>query len=33
LDPIIYDLNNKYYKIGEQIGTGYQEGQVLLTKR
>lgn len=33
LDPIIYDLNNKYYKIGEQIGTGYQEGQVLLTNR
>lgn len=33
LDPIIYALDNKYYKIGESIGTGYQEGQVLLTKR
>ena len=33
LDPIIYALDNRYYKIGEQIGTGYQEGQVLLTKR
>lgn len=25
LDPIIYALDNKYYKIGEQIGIGYQE--------
>ena len=25
LDPIIYALDNKYYKIGEPIGQGYQE--------
>jgi flavin reductase (DIM6/NTAB) family NADH-FMN oxidoreductase RutF len=27
LDPIIYALDNRYYKIGEAIGTGYREGQ------
>ncbi|UCC18527.1 MAG: flavin reductase family protein [Promethearchaeota archaeon] len=27
LDPIIYALDNNYYKIGESIGTGYQESQ------
>ncbi len=27
LDPIIYALDNRYYKIGEAIGTGYQEGR------
>ena len=27
LYPIIYALDNHYYKIGEAIGTGYQEGQ------
>ena len=27
LDPIIYALDNRYYKIGEVIGTGYREGQ------
>jgi flavin reductase (DIM6/NTAB) family NADH-FMN oxidoreductase RutF len=27
LDPIIYALDNRYYRIGEAIGTGYQEGQ------
>lgn len=30
LDPIIYSLDNHYYRIGNQIGTGYAEGQVLL---
>ncbi len=25
LDPIIYSLDNRYYKIGEPIGVGYQE--------
>jgi flavin reductase (DIM6/NTAB) family NADH-FMN oxidoreductase RutF len=29
LDPIIYALDNKYYKIGNMIGTGYQEGRKL----
>ncbi len=29
LDPIIYALDNRYYKIGEIIGTGYQEGKKL----
>ena len=27
LDPIIYALDNRYYRIGEPIGVGYQEGQ------
>ncbi|MFX1417662.1 MAG: flavin reductase family protein [Promethearchaeota archaeon] len=27
LDPIIYALDNRYYKIGEIIGMGYQEGK------
>ena len=26
LDPIIYALDNQYYKIGKPIGVGYQEG-------
>lgn len=26
LDPIIYALDNRYYRIGSAIGTGYQEG-------
>lgn len=30
LDPIIYALDNRYYKIGEQIGTGYTEGRKFL---
>jgi flavin reductase (DIM6/NTAB) family NADH-FMN oxidoreductase RutF len=25
LDPILYALDNRYYRIGEAIGTGYQE--------
>jgi flavin reductase (DIM6/NTAB) family NADH-FMN oxidoreductase RutF len=29
LDPIIYALDNRYYRIGEPIGVGYQEGQRL----
>ena len=29
LDPIIYALDNRYYKIGEIIGTGYQESKKL----
>ena len=27
LDPLIYALDNNYYKIGEPIGTGYQESK------
>ena len=27
LDPIIYALDNQYYKIGEPIGVGYQEAK------
>lgn len=27
LAPIIYALDNRYYAIGPQIGTGYQEGK------
>jgi flavin reductase (DIM6/NTAB) family NADH-FMN oxidoreductase RutF len=27
LDPIIYALDNRYYKIGEPIGFGYNEGK------
>lgn len=27
LDPIIYALDNRYYRIGEQIGVGYREGK------
>jgi len=30
LDPIIYALDNRYYRVGEQIGTGYLEGRRLL---
>jgi len=26
LDPIIYALDNRYYRIGAAMGTGYQEG-------
>jgi len=26
LDPIIYALDNRYYRIGSAIGTGYHEG-------
>ena len=26
LDPIIYALDNRYYRIGEAIGTGCREG-------
>jgi flavin reductase (DIM6/NTAB) family NADH-FMN oxidoreductase RutF len=29
LDPIIYALDNRYYRIGEAIGFGYQEGRKL----
>ena len=32
LDPIIYALDNRYYKIGEIIGVGYQEGKNLKQK-
>ena len=28
LDPIIYALDNGYYRIGERMGTGYQEGTI-----
>lgn len=27
LNPLIYALDNKYYSIGKQIGTGYKEGK------
>lgn len=27
LDPIIYALDNRYYRIGDPIGVGYQEGR------
>jgi hypothetical protein len=27
LDPLIYSLDNKYYRIGEAIGEGYAEGR------
>jgi flavin reductase (DIM6/NTAB) family NADH-FMN oxidoreductase RutF len=27
LDPIIYALDNRYYRIGEPIGAGYREGK------
>jgi len=30
LDPILYALDNRYYKIGEPIGTGYQEARKLV---
>jgi flavin reductase (DIM6/NTAB) family NADH-FMN oxidoreductase RutF len=29
LDPILYALDNKYYRVGEVIGTGYQEAKKL----
>ncbi len=29
LDPLIYALDNRYYKIGNPIGTGYQEGKAI----
>lgn len=29
LDPILYALDNRYYRVGGQIGTGYAEGQIL----
>ncbi|MFC2079053.1 flavin reductase family protein [Candidatus Bipolaricaulota bacterium] len=31
LDPIIYALDNRYYRIGPPIGIGYQEGNCLRT--
>jgi flavin reductase (DIM6/NTAB) family NADH-FMN oxidoreductase RutF len=30
LDPIIYALDNRYYRIGDAIGVGYREGRKLL---
>jgi flavin reductase (DIM6/NTAB) family NADH-FMN oxidoreductase RutF len=29
LDPILYALDNRYYRVGPPIGTGYQEGDKL----
>lgn len=29
LDPVIYALDNRYYKIGEQVGIGYSESKKL----
>jgi flavin reductase (DIM6/NTAB) family NADH-FMN oxidoreductase RutF len=31
LDPIIYALDNRYYRIGEPIGVGYREGRKLVS--
>jgi flavin reductase (DIM6/NTAB) family NADH-FMN oxidoreductase RutF len=33
LDPIIYALENQYYRIGEPIGAGYREGRDLQHQR
>ena len=30
VDPILYALDNHYYRVGEQIGEGYSEGQLLV---
>lgn len=30
LDPVLYALDNRYYRIGPSIGHGYQEGRALL---
>jgi len=27
LDPILYALDNRYYRVGSPIGTGYAEGR------
>jgi flavin reductase (DIM6/NTAB) family NADH-FMN oxidoreductase RutF len=32
LDPIIYALDNRYYSVGKQIGTGYKEAKKLRKK-
>ena len=31
LDPILYALDNRYYRIGSSIGVGYEEGRRLLS--
>jgi len=33
LDPIMYALDNRYYKIGEPIGIGYQESKKLKNEK
>jgi flavin reductase (DIM6/NTAB) family NADH-FMN oxidoreductase RutF len=30
LDPILYALDNRYYRVGAAVGQGYQEGRALL---
>lgn len=30
LNPVIYALDNRYYRIGEAVGIGYEEGQKIL---
>jgi flavin reductase (DIM6/NTAB) family NADH-FMN oxidoreductase RutF len=30
LDPVLYALDNRYYRIGEPIGHGYHEGKPLM---
>jgi hypothetical protein len=30
LDPILYALDNRYYRVGGVIGTGYEEANDLL---
>jgi len=32
LDPILYSLDNRYYRIGEAIGSGYREAGALLKR-
>jgi hypothetical protein len=32
LDPIIYALDNRYYRIGKPIGVGYKEGKGFQTE-
>jgi flavin reductase (DIM6/NTAB) family NADH-FMN oxidoreductase RutF len=33
LDPIIYSLDNKYYRVGKVIGVGYKEGLQIKRKK
>ncbi|MBN2878233.1 MAG: flavin reductase family protein [Clostridia bacterium] len=33
LNPLLYGLDNKYYSIGNQIGTGYKEGKKITSEQ
>jgi flavin reductase (DIM6/NTAB) family NADH-FMN oxidoreductase RutF len=33
LDPILYGMDNRYYRIGPSIGTGYTEGRVMMQEK